>query len=175
MFKYKKQISTKNLDKEFEFFSEKIMELKLPDGFRQFILYAISELFANIREHSVASKIGILLTISKTNFSLEITDNGIGLRKSYIQKGIYPKDDFSAIEFALAGLSTKESKQRGFGLYSIKKLIKVLNGFMSIKSGSSLVKILKNKIETANIKEKSGVGIFLKTPIKNIEFYKYIE
>ena len=174
-FKYKKQILTKNLNKEFEFISQEIAKLKLPKGFEQFALYVISELFANIKEHSAATKTAVNLSISKTNFSLDIADNGIGLRESYLKKGIYPKDDFSAVEFALSGLSSKESKQRGFGFYTIKKLVKALNGVLNVTSGNVSVKVLKNRNESTIAKNRQGVNVFLKTPIKSIDFYKHIE
>ena len=45
VFNYKKRFSVDNLNREFEFLSQKITEFKLPEGFQQFVLYVISKLF----------------------------------------------------------------------------------------------------------------------------------
>lgn len=63
MFNYNKQASIKNLDSEFSALSQKVEKFKLPTGFGQFILYALSELFVNIQEHSKAKKISIFLKL----------------------------------------------------------------------------------------------------------------
>lgn len=177
MFNYNKQISIKNLDDEFSALSEEVEKFKLPAGFGQFILYALSELFVNVQEHSKAKKISIFFKLQdKNKFFLQISDNGIGLRKSYLCKEVYPKDDFAAIQFALNGLSTKNSKERGFGLYTIKKFIGDLNGIMTITSGKGLVQIVKDSLDFKNLpKAKQGVEIMLKSKIKPVDFYKNIE
>lgn len=172
---YKKVIFSKKLDEEFENISKKIETLKLPMGFLEFILYSLSELFANIKEHSKATKVSLEIKMNKTCF-IKITDNGIGLRNSYLFRDIYPKDDVSAIEFALAGLSTKDLKERGYGFYTIKKLIEGLRGKMKIKTGMSLAEIKENGIQFKNIsKREKGVHILLETKIKALDFYKIIK
>ena len=175
MLVYKKKILTKKLNEAFIIISQKIEKLTIPKEFSQFVLYAISELFANIQEHSKAKTASITVKIDKKNSLIEISDNGIGLRKSYILKKIYPKNDFSAIEFALSGLSTKDFQRRGFGFYTIRKFIESLEGEMNIKGGKALVNIRKNKMDFSLCPVKKGVKIILKTPVKNINFYKYIE
>ena len=106
---------------------------------------------------------------------IKIRDKGIGLRQSYLKKKIVPKDDFSAIEFALSGLSTKSSQERGFGLYSIKKLVKTLGGNLIITTGSAKISVQKNKINLHPLPQKfSGTMIEIKTPIKKLNFYKAI-
>lgn len=172
---YKKVISSGKLDEEFENISERIETLKLPKGFLEFILYSLSELFANIKEHSKATKVSLEIKINKTCF-IKIADNGIGLRNSYFFRDIYPKDDSSAIEFALAGLSTKDSKERGYGFYTIKKLIEGLKGKMKIKTGKCLAEIKEKGIQFKNFpKREKGVHILLETKIKNIDFYKIVK
>lgn len=177
MFNYNKQISIKNLDDEFSALSEEVEKFKLPAGFGQFILYALSELFVNIQEHSKADRASISIKLqNKNQFLLQINDNGIGLRESYLSKDIYPKDDLSAIQFALSGLSAKNFKERGFGLYTIKKFIGDLNGIMTITSGKGLVQIVKDSLEFKNLlKSKPGVEVILNAKVKPVDFYKNIE
>ncbi len=176
MINYKKRIPFKKLDDEFAVISEEIEKLKIPEGFLQFVLYSISELFANIKEHSKADRISIEIKIDKDVFLVKVSDDGIGLRKSYLSKGIFPKDDSSAIEFALSGLSTKDPKERGYGLYTIRKFIETLDGTMELKSGKSLAIIGRNKIQFKKILgETKGVNILLKTKIKKVDFYKIVK
>lgn len=172
---YKKEISSAKLENIFNDINEKIGQLRLSKGFGQFILYCVAELFSNIKEHSRATK--TLITI-KTNKDclIKIADNGIGLKKSYLSKNIYPKDDSSAIEFALSGLSTKRQKERGYGLYSIKELIEEMNGIMKIKTGNTLAIIKKNKIEfKKGLKKEIGTAISLQAKIKKIDIYKILK
>ena len=175
MFYYKNKIGTKNLDKEFEIISQKIENLKLPEGFLQFLCFSVSELFSNIQEHAKAKKAFVKIEIKPKSTQIEIADNGIGFFKSYLSKKIYPKDDFSAIEFALSGLSTKELDKRGFGLYTIKEFILALKGKMQIESGKASFFIEKDKIKVKKLsKKKKGVRIILRTPNKKVNFYKLI-
>ena len=175
MFRYKKRISVNELNKEFGAISKEIEKLKTSPGFIQFILYSISELFANINEHSQAKTAWVTIRINKRDSLIEIFDNGIGLRKSYFLKEIYPKNDFSAIEFALGGLSTKKGQERGFGLFTIRKAISSLAGEMIIESGEGLANVKEKETRFSLKPKKKGVKILLKTPIKSINFYKYVE
>lgn len=175
MLNYIKNFSANKLDDGFDLLSDEIEKQNLPDGFRQFVLYAIAEIFNNVKEHSDASEVAISLVIKDNKFSLIISDNGIGVRQSYLRKGIYPKDDFSAIQFALSGLSTKELRERGFGLYTIRKFVQGLDGVMVLESGQASVRIIKNQIELIAISSQKGVKIILETPLKEVDFYKNIE
>ena len=175
MFEYKRKISFKKLDREFVHIAKKIEELKLPKDFLQFVLYTIPELFANVQEHSKAKKVTIQIEVNK-DCLIEVADDGIGLRKSYLLKEISPKDDISAIEFALSGLSTKDFAERGFGVYTIRKFIEALKGQMTIETGSALAIIEKNKIQFKKLSpNKKGVSVEVKTKIKDINFYKIIK
>ncbi|TAL62932.1 MAG: ATP-binding protein [Bacteroidetes bacterium] len=176
MLNFKKKISLTSLDEEQNIISKKISELKPVKGFSQFVLYAISELFANINEHSKAKNAFIELKIDKEKCLIKISDDGKGLRKSYNQNKIYPKDDFSAIEFALSGLSTKNFRERGFGLYSVKKLALALGGEMVIESGKAKATIQKENIKFNHLKKDiKGLSITLKTNVREINFYKHME
>ena len=174
-FEYKKTITTSYLIKELEVISEKIKELKLPKGFFTFILYTISELFINVKEHAKINKVSIILKISKQKCLINISDRGVGLRQPYLSKQVYVKDDWTAIEFALSGLSTKNLQERGFGLYSIRRLTEELKGKMIVESGSGRAIIQKNKINFQNLKNKvQGTIIKIEASIKKIDFYRII-
>jgi len=176
MINYKKKIPFSKLDQELADIFRKIEKLKFPKGFLEFFNYTISELFSNIKEHSRAKSIMTEININKKDCLIKIADNGIGLRKSYSLKKINPKDDFAAIEFALSGLSTKDFQERGFGLYSIRRLINALRGEMSIETGFAKAIIKGNKmIFKKNPKKIQGLAVLLKSQIKPLDFYKAVE
>lgn len=175
MVNYKKRINSSNIEQELEIISQKIEELKLPKGFLEFVMYVSSELSANIKEHSMAKTVAIQVNIDK-NCLISFSDNGIGLKESYLLKKIYPKDDSAAIEFALGGLSTKDSQERGFGLYSIKKLVSQLKGKLIIKSGSIGAVVEKNQINFSKLPRRiQGVFVVIKTKVKRLDFYSAVE
>jgi signal transduction histidine kinase len=171
-----KKFYTEKIDDEFNKLSTYFQNLKLPNGFLDFLIYAISELFANIKEHSNAKLVSVKIKFSEKQCFIYISDNGIGLRNSYLSKKIFPKDDRIAIEFALGGYSTKNLQERGFGLYSIRNLMEALKGTMTIRSGKIAAEISKNTITFKEIpKAIKGTAITLDTKIQKIDVYKFIE
>jgi len=172
---YRKNFLFENLNEEFESIIEKIKEEKLDKKFEQFLIYVIGEIFDNIKEHSKAKEIITKIIRKEKKIYLYVYDNGIGFRNSYISKNIIPKDDISAIEFALSGLSTKNLQERGYGLFSIRKLVEYLNGKMTIKSGRASATITRNKIQFKEILFKKGVEISIVVPIKGIDIYKILK
>ncbi|MFH1462352.1 MAG: ATP-binding protein [bacterium] len=174
-FEYKKTITTPNLEKELNLISESIEKLNLPKGFFEFVVYVISELFTNIKEHAHTDRAFVVFKINKQKCLIDIIDKGVGLKQSYLSKQIYVKDDFAAIEFAFSGLSTKGLQERGFGLYSVRKFAEELDGEMIIESGLAKAVIQKNKINFQKLKKEiQGVNIKINTPIEKIDFYKII-
>jgi len=174
-FKYEKTVSIRNFEKEFDSLTKSIKKIRLPSSFSEFIFYTISELFINIKEHAQVNKGLIVLHIKNDQCFIKIRDKGIGLKQSYLKKKIVVKDDLSAVEFALSGLSTKSSQERGFGLYSIKKLAETLRGSLIITTGYIKVLVQKNRIRFQSLPQKfSGTMIEVKTPIKKFNFYKAI-
>jgi signal transduction histidine kinase len=172
---YRKNFLFENLNEEFESIIEKIKEEKLDKKFEQFLIYVIGEIFDNIKEHSKAKQIVVKIIKKRKDLYLYVYDNGIGFRNSYISKNIIPKDDISAIEFALSGLSTKNLQERGYGLFSIRKLVEYLNGKMTIKSGRASATITRNKIRFKEILFKKGVEISIEVPIKGLDIYKILK
>ena len=176
MLNYRNKINYSDLEMELGGISQKIETLKFPKGFLEFALYSISEIFANISEHSGARSISVNISINQKKYKVEISDDGIGLRSSYLKKNIYPKDDFSAIEFALSGLSTKDPKERGFGLYSVRKLVEALEGRLKIETGLARAIIEKDKISFQEIaKIRAGVFIGFESSILPVNFYEIIK
>jgi len=174
-FEYKKTFRFSELESEFVAISEEIEALKFPKGFLEFVLYALSELFANVREHSKAEKVSTTVKITDRNCLIDVADEGVGFKKTYTASGIYAKDDVSAIEFALSGLSTKNLKERGFGLYSIRKLGEDLGGTLTVESGLARAIIRENTIAFVHRKQKmKGVRVGIAVPVKSLDFYKVI-
>src|SRR5947208_2623984 len=144
MFSYNKKISAAYLGKELEIVIFEIQKLNLPKSFSQYVLYILSELSDNITEHSFAKNVKFEIDIKDMHFKMVVIDDGIGLKQSYANKKIISKNDQSAIELALGGLSTKDFKERGFGLYSIRRLTLALEGRFTISSGNVKAKVEKN-------------------------------
>ena len=174
--KYKKTIITANFDRELNLISERIEKLNLPKGFFEFIIYTISELLANVKEHAKTNKASLVLIINKKKCSIHIADRGIGLKQSYLLRQIYVKDDLAAIELAFSGLSTKNLQERGFGLYSIRKLVETLGSKLVVKTGLARAVIEKNRINfQKNPKKILGVSFNIESSIKRLDFYKIIK
>lgn len=175
MFLYAKTLVIRRIDEEFSKIAEKIIQTKLPKGFTDFALYTVSELITNVKEHAKAQKVALRVKLDRQHFSLKIQDDGIGFRQSYLSKKIYPKDDFAAIELALSGLSTKDSQERGYGLYSTRRLVGATRGVLVVQSGNALAQINENNIAFSNpAQERKGVRIEIQTGVQPVDLYKYV-
>lgn len=174
MINYIKRMKFKELSQEIDWISKEIEKQELPKSFLDFIMYALAELSANIEEHSKAKNINLKIILDK-DCLMEFSDDGIGLKESYISKNIYPKDDSAAIEFALGGLSTKNQQERGFGLYSTRKIIEKMKGEMIVETGSTQAIIKENQIFFKDIPQTKGTSIKLNVKIKKLDFYSAVE
>ncbi|MBI4946897.1 MAG: hypothetical protein HY840_10925 [Bacteroidetes bacterium] len=155
--------------------TDKIIELKINNASKEFILYSINELASNINEHAKSTSTSLKLHIDKGFFTILITDNGIGIKNTYLAKSIIPKDDIAAIEYALSGLSTKNQKERGYGLYSIRKITNHLEGKMIVESGKGRIISTKNTSTSETAKKRiKGVRVFVNNKIRNFDFYKLL-
>ena len=176
MVSYAKTLVIRSIDEEFNKVAEQIIQTKLPKGFTDFALYVLSELIANVKEHARAKKVVLHVKLDRQRLSLNIQDDGIGFRESYLSKKIYPKDDFAAIELALSGLSTKNSQERGYGLYSTRRLVEATQGALIVQSGNALAQISENKISFRKSSQKrNGVGIQIQAKVQPVALYRYIE
>lgn len=171
----KKSLAVSEIDTVLDKIFNEVAEIKLPKGFENFVMFALSELLTNVMQHSQSKKIDISIHITPKTLIFQLNDYGIGIKKSYMLKKYYPKDDSAAIQWALGGLSTKDNTERGFGLYSTKKLVEALDGTMIIKSGTTKTTIGKNKISNHHLKESfKGVSIVIKTKVEKLDFYNFV-
>jgi glucose-6-phosphate-specific signal transduction histidine kinase len=176
MYNRKIKIPSAHLDDELEKIIIEIRGLKLPKSFSQYIIYILAELFSNIKEHSFGKMVRLEIVITGKHFTMNLSDNGIGLRQSYTNKNIISKDDQSAIALALSGLSTKDFRERGFGLYSTRKLTLALGGKFIISSGKASAVIGRSGIQFRNLKRYiKGVMVKIESGVKPLDFYKHLE
>lgn len=172
----KKNIPAAELENEFQDILDKILKEQSPAGFSDALIYMLSELYANINEHSRAKNATINISIRSDKMQLKLSDNGIGIRKSYLANNTFAKDDKSAILLALSGISTKKSNERAFGLSSIRQLVESENGKMEITSGKSKVIITKAKMEfSEQRKTQKGVSILIQTGVRPVNIYEVIK
>lgn len=113
-------------------------------GFRSLVLdafhYAIGEMVTNISEHSQSEHGWILAQYYRSKEFLDVVllDQGFGFKRVYEKAFGQTYTDQGAIEKALEGFSVKKDKERGYGLWTTKKLVtqSELNGKFLIISGS---------------------------------------
>lgn len=113
--------------------------------------YALAEMYSNIWEHS-ETKYGWFLAqyyTKKKYADICFVDNGITIKGSYQRKNIKVDNDTQAIKLALQGKSTKMTEERGFGLWTTKRLITespLKGGFLIISGQSGYYENRKKKI-----------------------------
>lgn len=109
-------------------------------GVQNAVYYPISELMANIFEHSLQD-FGFIFGqfYPKKNYlDICIVDCGRGLKMTYRQeRGLEVSDEEAIIE-AMKGCSTKPDKERGYGLRTSKGVVcECLGGEFILISGSA--------------------------------------
>jgi hypothetical protein len=146
--------------------------------------YFIGELVDNIYQHSQFSTAYITAQKYPKLGFLEfcIVDNGISIPQSYEDNGILIGSDKVALDYALAGISTKKDKERGCGLRtSIRLLTAGMNGTCLIVSrGAGLGANNLSGTFTFDLDEEDiyhGTLISIHVPLqrKEVEIYGYIE
>lgn len=126
-------------------FSEKIYEtLGNVSGARNAVCYPIAELVTNIFEHSKKDTGFIFSQFYPTKNYLDIciVDCGRGFAKTYREEKGLNLSDSKAISEAMKGNSVKPEKERGYGIWTSKKIIcEVLNGggFILISGSAGLI------------------------------------
>ena len=175
MFSYDIKIKSAVLESEIQNITDGIVKQKLPAGFADLVIYVLSELCANVDEHSSAPDCRIRLNLDSEACVLSMEDNGIGFRNSYLGINKHTKDDRSAIMLALGGLSTKNSNERAFGLHSVRALIEHQRGKMIIKSGTCEVSITNDRMDFKELnKTLGGVHVAIETLVSSINIYNII-
>ena len=171
----KEIFSPGSIDKTYEGLFAVIKKVSIPDGCIDMATFIVSELFANVKEHSFAKK-GILeCSISGSTFFFSLEDNGIGIKNSFIKNGIFAKDDRTALQLATGGLSTKKLNERAFGLYSVQRLAERMGGILVISTGKVKAEFKKkNVLFMEPKKELKGVKVAVKIPLKKINLYEML-
>lgn len=172
MKKIKKIIPVGQLDIAHDWIYREVSSIKLPKGCLDLLTYIVSELFANVKEHSFAKKIRFEMFIRSKIFYFTLADDGIGIRNSFLQNGIFAKDDRAAIELAVGGMSTKKTNERAFGLFSTQRLAGYVGGQMNIFSGKIKATFEKNKTKFERLHRIiSGVKVTVVIPLKAVNVY----
>jgi len=173
--KIKKIRPVSQLEITYDRIYQEMSGIKLPKGCLDMLTYIVSELFANVKEHAFAKKIRIEMFIQSNIFYFTLADDGIGIRNSYLQSGIFAKDDRAAIELAVGGMSTKKTNERAFGLFSTQRLSGYVGGQMSIYSGNINATFEKNKTGFERLKRKiKGVKVSVAIPLKAVNVYEVL-
>ena len=126
-------------------FSEKVYEiLGNISGAQNAVCYPIAELVTNIFEHS-KKDVGLIFGQfypTKNYLDICIVDCGRGFAGAYKEEKNLKLSDIEAISEAMKGNSVKPEKERGYGIWTSKKIIcDVLNGgeFIMISGSAGLV------------------------------------
>ncbi len=118
------------------------------EGIGNVIYYPISELVANIFDHSKDDKGFIYSQFYPTLNSLDIciVDRGRGLTAAYKQEKNRDLSDENAIAEVMMGNSTKPDKERGYGVRTSKQVVcEALGGEFILLSGSSALVSAKKR------------------------------
>lgn len=155
----------------------------------QALKYIISELVANINEHSNCTRSSFMAQNYKRLGFLEASffDNGKTIPGSFKGSGFYDKslEDSQYVGMALEGKSTKEEKGRGWGLPTTIKILKAMNSDIFIVSGKGAIyvtgtnKYLKGDTvyKLSDDLELSGtlIAFQIHLPLKHVSIYDYIQ
>lgn len=146
---YHKEAATKGL----ELFTK--IEGEVPEKINSNRLYVreiMQNFVTNAIKYTKSGSITITLRGVEKGIEFDVSDTGIGISKSD-QKRVFDKF------FRSEDFRTRESSGTGLGLYVTKKLMKLINGEISLKSklneGSTFTIFVPN-MESAEIEEKSS-------------------
>lgn len=154
---------------------------QLPQGGSSAIRYPIAEISTNIFDHS-KREVGWIFGqyySSKRYLDICILDRGRGFARCYAEELGIEVDDGTAIRMALEGKSSKKSDERGFGLWTTKRVVvEGMGGQCFILSGSS------GYIASPNLETSFGLdgvdwpGVIVAFRIPNIsepiDIYPYV-
>lgn len=146
------------------------------------IHYPISELVTNIFDHSHSEQGWIFAQWYPTKGFLDlcIVDRGRGLAATYKEEmGVSLRDE-DALRQALRGVSTKKTKERGFGLRTSKDVVcKALGGSFMFLSGSAAIVSEGQTDRIAHLPDFSWQGVIVAyrvpKPTDPVDIYSYLE
>jgi len=150
--------------------------LNIESELQNAVSYLISEITDNIIEHSGINRGWLMVQFYPTTHYLDICliDAGKTILGSYIDNGMLEiKDDATAIEKALIGLSTKRD-DRGTGLRTSRVIcMDGLDGDFILYSGNALY--FKNKIAILQRRWPGTlVAMRIKSKVEKFDIYSYI-
>lgn len=147
--------------------------------------YVIGELVDNIYEHSKFRYAWVMAQKypSKGFIELGFFDDGITIPGNFDKHGFLYKtrNHYQAIMDAINGLSTKDDKQRGYGLKSSTKLFLALGGQILVVSGSGAVYLGDQKpipyyLKTSKHKLKGTlISMRVQDKPRKINLYEFLE
>lgn len=147
--------------------------------------HIMSEAIDNIVDHAKIDNGFLMVQNYSTKGFLDvcIADTGIGILQTYKNYGYnHIKTDSEAIDNALHGKSTKDMKERGFGISTSRKmLVEGLGGNYFIFSGSAFYIWTKQQETILNVKSSfawKGTMLALRIPKnipKDFKLDKYLE
>jgi len=164
-------------------FSRMVYEnLKAIPGTEDAVYYPVTELIGNIFEHSKKNEGFVFAQCypKKEHLDICIVDRGRGLKTSYREEKGLKLSDEASIEEAMKGTSTKPGRERGYGLWTSKRVVcEGMEGeFMLLSGSAALVSITRNeKLFSLPDFNWQGVIIAYRIPSlkKPIDIYQYIE
>lgn len=159
----------------------RILESQI-QGVYDAISYPITELVANIIEHSNAEQ-GMVFGqyYPKKNYlDICIVDRGRGLAASYKEEMNLKFSDEDAITEAMQGHSTKPNKERGYGIRTSKNVVcNALGGEFVYLSGSAVLFSNKERERLAILPDFYWQGVIIAyripKPATPIDIYPFLE
>lgn len=151
-------------------------------GAQNALYYPITELVANIFEHSKKDT-GFLFGQfyqSKNHLDICIVDRGRGLARAYKDEKNMEVSDAEAIIEVMKGYSTKPDKERGYGVRTSKRVVcEGLGGEFVLVSGNSALISVKNKERLVVLPEFNWQGVIIgyriPKPQGHLDISSYLE
>lgn len=158
-------------------------DYEVNSNLKQGIFYFLAELVINIVEHAQADRASLkVFKVKKENndfLEFLITDNGIGIKNSFLRNKFFVKNDKEALKEALEGTSAKGEKTRGFGVRTSKQIVSEgFEGKFLLLSGKAAFykdKSQKNFLELSSGFSGTIVDCLISLKNKGINIYNYIE
>ena len=152
------------------------------DGAQNVIYHPISELITNIFDHSKEDSGFVFGQYypNKQYLDICIADTGRGLSRAYKDEKDLELSDKESIREALKGNSTKAGKERGYGIWTSKRIVcECLGGQFIILSGSSAYVSYGKEEKLVSLPNFYWQGVIISyripKPQKSVNIYPYLE
>jgi len=151
-------------------------------GIKNALYYPITELVTNIFEHSKQDTGYIFGQFypNKNYLDICIVDQGRGLKATYKEDKGLDFSDGNAITEVLKGHSTKPNKERGYGVWTSKKVVcEGLNGHFVLISGSAALVSSKSSDKLIALPDFNWHGVIvayrIPKPARPFDITPYVE